>query len=231
MLITPANTFYVQSSVWLLQLPLPMSIHQWDYSSSLCLCPVISLISPSPSVYVQSSCWLLQQTLSMSSRQSDYSSSFCLCPVISLITPAPSAYDQSSCWIIQLPLPMSSHQSDYSSSLCLCPVIMLISAALFMFSHHAQKLLVSHYVRRHVISVLGRGSLNNPLPKVFTYYENFVGCDRVVRHSACREGRGGDVTFRCGVLSQLWCYSISGMLIPAVQRLTACGLEQYIVCK
>jgi len=48
------------------------------------------------------------------------------------------------------------------------------------YSHHAHTLLVSHYVRRHVFSVLDSASLNNPLPKVFTYYENFAGSEGVV---------------------------------------------------
>ena len=49
------------------------------------------------------------------------------------------------------------------------------------YSHHAQTLLVSHYVGRSVFSVLDSASLNNPLPKVFSYYEyeNFTGFEGV----------------------------------------------------
>jgi hypothetical protein len=139
----------------------------------------IMLVTPAPSVYVHSSCWLLQHTLCISSHHADYSSTLCVCPVIMLITPAHSVYVQSSRWLFQHPLCMSSHHADYSSTLCVCPVITLINPAHSMssrhadYSHHAQTLLVSHYVRRHVFSVLGSASLNNQIPKVFKYYVEF----------------------------------------------------------
>ena len=107
-----------------------------------------------------------------------------------LITPAPSVYNQSSLWLHQRPLCRSSHHADFFSTLFVYPVIMLISPALFVFSHHAQTLLVPHYIRRHLISLLGTASLNNPLPKIFTYYEKFAGSERVARHSAGGEKMG-----------------------------------------
>ena len=156
MLIIPATSVYLQSSWWLFQHPLSISN--------------IMLITPPPSVYVQSSSWLFQHSLCMSSHHADYSSTLCVCPVIMLIIPAHPVYVQSSSWLFQHTLSMSSRHADYS--------------------HHTQTLLVSHYVRRHVFSVSGSASLNNPLPKVFTYYENFAGSEGVIWHSARREERG-----------------------------------------
>jgi len=230
MLIIPAPNFYIQSSCWLFQHPLCMSSHHADYSSTFCVCPVIMLIIPAPIYYVQSSCWLLQHPL---------------CPVIMLFTPAPSVYVQSSC-SFQHPLPMSSHHADYSITPCLCPVILLITPShivyfqsscwlvqltLCMSSRHSeytldvQTLLVSHYVRRHVFSVLVRHWITHYL-KCLRIMRILLGVNGLydIQHVGWRGG--GGVSVCCGVLSQLGYYSISGMRIPAVQRLTACGLQK-----
>ena len=182
MLITPAPTPYVQSSCWLFQHPISISSHHADYSSTHLLCPIIMLITPAPS---------------MSSHHAVYSSTICVCSVIMLI-PAPTSYVQSSCRLLHHTLSMSSHPVDYSITHCLFPVIMLISPA---HSVYVQSSFWIHPWCPDAFSIslcstscifCVSASLNNPLPEMFTYYENFARCERVVWHSArwVKGGRG-----------------------------------------
>ena len=136
----------------------------------------------------------------MSIHNADYSSTPCLCLVIMLITPAHSVYVQSSCWV------QPSCSNAFSISLCRTPCIFCVSTSL---NAHYLKFL---YIMRILLGV-----------------KELCDFQHVGRRGWGWGWECGGVSVRCGVLSQLGYYSISGMRIPAVHRLTACGLEKYML--